>query len=517
MKPILFTICLLFSCQIFSQEYGVSMYSKIEDGQGGLPLVLDLEDWFGYAVENIGDLNNDGVTDLAVGALKDDDGGTQKGAVYILFLNPLGEVAATQKISDTEGGFTGALDTWDIFGSSLEFLGDINDDGLIELAVGAEYDGDGGLNHGAVWILSLNTDGTVASQVKISDTFGNFNAPMNDWDVFGTDVALLGDLNGDGMNDIAVSARRDKDGGSDRGAVYILFLKPDLTVDFYQKISATNGGMEGVILHEDYFGGSVANIGDLNGDGVIELAVGAYRDDDGGPNYGAVYILFMNSDGTVASYQKISNTVGNFTAEFNDQMFFGISVDLSRDINEDGLTEIIVGARGYDHDIGPNFGSFYVLNLNEDGTVANHFQYSEGYSLFLGNLTAGDSFGFSTCYVGSLTERDSFAAGAFGDSDRGQEKGSVWILQLGEILSIEAMDSPDQLIVAPNPSRKSFSLNIIDDVSKIEIYNLQGRKVMEFENVSVNKFDVSYLPVGGYVIQVINTDGRSGTFKLIKQ
>ncbi|MDC0241311.1 integrin alpha [Candidatus Nitrosopelagicus sp.] len=62
----------------------------------------------------------------------------------------------------------------------------------------------------------------------------------------------------------------------------------------------------------DTFGNEIIGIGDFDGDGIIDLAVGASEDDDGGKDKGAIYILFLNSDATVKSYQKISDTSGNF-------------------------------------------------------------------------------------------------------------------------------------------------------------------------------------------------------------
>ncbi|KJD31529.1 hypothetical protein PK35_14055 [Tamlana nanhaiensis] len=114
------------------------------------------------------------MSDLAVGAFSDDDGGTNKGTVWILFLDEDDNVISFTKISDTDGGFSGILDNDDRFGGAVSYLGDMNNDGLIELAVGADYDGDGGYWSGAVWILSLNTDGTVDSYSKISDSQGGF-------------------------------------------------------------------------------------------------------------------------------------------------------------------------------------------------------------------------------------------------------------------------------------------------------------------------------------------------------
>ena len=518
MNKFLLLVLLIGFNTVNAQVYDVTLYEKIGFEIGGFGDGLDSEDWFGYSLEGIGDLNGDGINDVAVSAIKDDDGGFNHGAIYILFLNIGGSVDSLQKISDTEGNFDGQLDEWDIFGTSISYLGDMNNDGLIEIGVGAEYDGDGGYWHGAAWILSLNTDGTVNSYVKISDTEGEFTAPLGDEDVFGTDIESIGDLDGDGFQDIAVSARRDPDGGSDRGAVYILFLNADFTVKNYQKISDTQGGLNGVLEEGDYFGGSVANIGDLNGDGTIDLAVGAYRDGDGGSNRGAIYILFMNTDGTVNNFQKISDTSGNFDEEFNDEMFFGKSIDMMGDLNADELIEIAVGARGYQEDGAINFGAFYILNLNVDGTVESYVKYTEGLQYFSGDIDEGDSFGFSVSNIGKLTEKNCIGVGAFSDNEGGFEMGSAWILQLGEILSIEDLNGfSSKTFLYPNPSKNSFSLNDITDVSNIQIVDINGRLVVSYDNLASNFFDVSYLPVGEYIVKTSKQNGNSRSFKLIKQ
>ncbi len=150
--------------------------------------------------------------------------GADRGAVWVLFLNNNGTVKSHQKISDTEGGFTGMLDDGDSFGSSVASLGDLDGDGVGDVAVGVTLDDDGGTSRGAVWILFLNTDGTVKSHQKISDTEGGFTGILDNLDSFGQSVASLGDLDGDGVGDLAVGAARDDDGGFDRGAVWVLSL-----------------------------------------------------------------------------------------------------------------------------------------------------------------------------------------------------------------------------------------------------------------------------------------------------
>jgi len=81
-------------------------------------------------------------------------------------------------------------------------------------------------------------------------------------------------------------------GGANRGAIHIMFMNIDGSVDSTVEIndSTTNGP---VLTNSDYFGSSVANIGDLNGDGVNDLAVGARFDDNGDTDSGAIHIMFM--------------------------------------------------------------------------------------------------------------------------------------------------------------------------------------------------------------------------------
>src|SRR5262245_19458329 len=347
----------------------VASETKISETAGGFGGVLDPSDLFGTSVAALGDLDGDGTGDLAVGAPNDDDGGPDQGAVWILFLDPDGTVTSETKISETAGSFGGVLDPAEFFGFSVDALGDLDGDGTGELAVGAVGDDDGGLRQGAVWILFLNPDGTVAIETKISETEGGFGGVLDDSDGFGASVAALGDLDGDGTGDLALGAWGDDDGGGlDRGAVWILFLNPDGTVASEAKISATAGGFGGALDPFDAFGVSVAALADLDGDGTGELVVGACADDGGGNQHGAVWVLFLNPDGTVASETKVSETAGGFGGVLDPSDLFGISMAALGDLDGDGTGELAVGAFG-DDDGGGNQGAVWILSL-EDDTVA---------------------------------------------------------------------------------------------------------------------------------------------------
>lgn len=338
-------------------------HQKISDIAGGFTGGIKDRNYFGYSVSSIGDLNKDGTTDIAVGAILDDDGGSARGAIWVLFLNQDGTVKRHQKISDTQGGFDGQLEASDRFGSSIANIGDINQDGITDLLVGASGDDDGGAGKGALWLLLMNIDGTVKSQQKISSTDGGFTGELNFYDAFGSSLTTIGDLDKDGMVDIAVGIPGSNDGGSQKGAIWVLFLNTNGTVKSSQKISALYGGFSGLLDDADHFGYSITSLQDLDADGNDEIVVGALDDDDNGPEKGAVWVIFPNSDGTVKAFQKISDAAGELTQKIDYYDRFGSAVSAIGDINGDGIADLAVGARGDEPNRVLNTGAVWILHL----------------------------------------------------------------------------------------------------------------------------------------------------------
>jgi len=449
-------------CLLPLHDASAASPKKISATSGDFSGTLDELDMFGWSVEAIGDLDGDGVNDLAVGAWFDDDGGTppdaNRGAVWILFLKSDGTVKGHTKISDTSGGFTATLDDEDYFGVSLAHLGDVDGDGTDDLAVGAYYDDDDNdgsdPDNGAIYLLMMNPDGTVDSHTKISETSGGFGGDLKSLDWFGWDMAALGDLDGDGVTELAVSADGDDEEGPDHGAVWILFLASDGTVKEEVKINESSGGFFGTLDDGDFFGASLAALTDVDGDGIVDLAVGADSDDGSGADQGAVYILFLNADGSVKDHTKINNLAGGFTGPLDDFDIFGIGAASVGDLDNDTIPDLAIGAYG-DDDGGPDRGAVYLLWLGPDGSVTKETKItsiSDDFDVPL-DLHDGDEFGISIALLGDLDgdgARD-LAVSAPMDDDGSVDAGAVWII------SLDKHESPGSAAV-PTMSRGGLAL-----------------------------------------------------------
>jgi len=420
---LLFTFFLSVYIQIIFCQTTVTNSQKISDIAGSFTGSLSNNDQFGQRLDGIGDLNNDGIEDIAVGAPNDDDGGGNRGAVWILFLDTNGTVKSHQKISSTQGNFSGILTNGSLFGSSIRSIDDFDNDGVTDIAVGAMDYG----TYGSVWILCLNANGTVKTHSLICAGSTGFNPTVNG-NRFGLSIANIGDLNSDGVTDIAVGSR-EHDGGYRSGAFWVLFLNSNGTVKNYQKVSDTCGNFTGILNTEDYFGICLEKLGDLNGDSILDIAVGARCDDDGGTNKGAVYILFLDTNGTVKYHTKINDTTLGFNLNNND--WFGASIANLGDIDGDSVVDIAVGAAGYPSSSSTP-GNIWILSLYQTGDVKSYNKIGTSFGGFTGTLSADDQFGYGVANIGDVNDDCivDVLVGARNDDDGGVDRGAVWVLFL---------------------------------------------------------------------------------------
>jgi len=390
--------------------------------------LLNNDDYYGYGASEIGDFDGDGITDIAVGNWGSDVGGLNRGAVQISFLNANGSIKSTTVINgSTLNG--PILNDSDNYGISVASLGDLDGDGITDLLVGTWGDDAGGSNRGTVHIHFLNADASIKSTVEINSLTPNGPVLANS-DIYGVDVASMGDFDGDGINDIIVGAFQDDSGGSNRGAAYISLLNTDGSVKSTTKISSlTPNGP--VLANGSGYGRGVTSLGDLDGDGITDIAVGAETDSTGGPLRGAVHISFLNADASVKSTVKISSLTPNGPgALLSDGDRYGVKTMNLGDLDDDGIVDLGVGAYVDDADdmVGADRGSFYIHFLNTDGSIKsttkiNHITPN---GPVLNNV---DYYGTSILNLGDMDGDGlpEIAIGAGGNDTGGSNRGTLHI------------------------------------------------------------------------------------------
>lgn len=419
-----------------AQPFGlVSSQQKISATQGGFSDNLNVFDYFGSSAAWIGDLDDDGRQELAVGARLYDAGATDRGAIWILYFDESGLVADQRRITHNTNGFGALLGDNDYFGNSLAALGDLDGDGVPDIAVGSRGSDEGGSDRGAVWIIFLNADGTVKNVLKIGDGAGGLpSGLLANGDNFGTSVAALGDVDGDGIMDLAVGAERDNGNGNTQGAAWILLLNSNGSVKQYRRIADGVAGFpSGALAANGEFGSAVAGVGDFDGNGVPDLVVGNKRDNDGGGLRGAIWVVLLETDPDlqVAGYQKISSTQGGFTGVLDNADFFGSAIAPVGDLDGDGVLDLAVGAIQDDDGVN-DAGAVWLLFMKPDGTVKEHFKISQTSGGFAGPLDAVDQFGWACAVIPGTNQSGTaqMAVGANGDDDGFNGAGAVWILNI---------------------------------------------------------------------------------------
>lgn len=290
--------------------------------------------------------------------------------------------------------------------------GDLDGDGFSDVAIGAPLVDAGGSDRGAVFVYYGTGDG-IARVTRLVDP------AREDGSNFGVSVAMAGDVNGDGFDDLLVGAAGSEDS---RGFAYVYFGSPTGVSHANHLRLYDDDGAD-----DDWFGAAVAGAGDVDGDGFADVLIGASGASRGGVNWGVAYVFHGGADGPDRYRPRILR-LGSAT----NYDHFGFAVAGAGDVDGDGYDDIAVGSPGADlagERAGTDRGAVFVFHGSADGVlgvVANRLEAPVPVD--------HDRFGYAIAGAGDL-DRDGYAdlvVGAPGADSLIDDGGTVYLYRGGD-------------------------------------------------------------------------------------
>ena len=392
----------------------------------------------GSTVAPAGDVNNDGIEDVLIGAPSGDQNTrVRSGSAYVVFGRTSPDTVDLGSLG-TDGfridgaGATAQADA----GADVAGVGDINADGFDDVAVGAPLADPAGkaANSGIAYVI-FGKSATTTIDLQNTATWDGFQVIGSFGDWVGNTVAGLGDISGDGVPDVAIGATRDDENTlSNAGSVHIVFgVDPPgatpATIDVETLTMAQGYRIEGATAN-GWLGRALSPAGDVNGDGRTDLLAGAPGSVfTGDPDTtGEAWVVYLPAS-SASPIDLASLGEGGYKisgVETND--YAGQSVAGLDDVNDDSVPDAVIGAPMVDAGGTDSGAAYVVFGKAAPGGVALGSLGSDGYAI---TGAAGQRTGTSVAAVDDVNgdERgDVLVAAPLADPSARTDAGSAWLL-----------------------------------------------------------------------------------------
>lgn len=404
------------------------------DGNNGFQVQSKLlNDVYGREVSAAGDVNGDGVDDLIIGSPIANPNGPLSGACYVVFgRSGSAGFSSSLDVSNLDGtnGFQiNGEPARNRLGVSVSAAGDIDGDGIDDLIIGADRPNNLFFDDGPTYVVFGRSQAEgIPPILELSLLNGSNGFEMST----GRAVSGVGDVNGDGVDDVIIGAS---------GASYVVFGKTG-TAGFSSSLDLSSlSGLNGFRISGetsgDKSGYSVSGAGDINGDGVDDLIIGAYRANSNGNDSGASYVLFgrrgISAFGAIVQLSLLDGPNGFKISGENPEDRSGISVSAAGDVNGDGVDDLIIGAYRASPN-GEKSGASYVVfgRLGASGFSSNlnlsDLNGSNGFQI--NGEAAGDYSGVAVSAAGDINGDgwDDVIIGADRASPNGTRSGAGYVV-----------------------------------------------------------------------------------------
>jgi len=415
---------------IFGSKNGLSnliVSSGISPSQGLVIYGAQPGDQLGNSVSYAGDVNDDKIDDIIIGALSAQGG---KGMAYVIYgsKNPPAVINLTQGLDPSQGFAIYGATLYDWLGKSVSWAGDVNNDKIDDVIVGA-YGAKNGTGAAYVIFGKKGARGNIDLGVSaFNPTEGFVILGAEEKDNFGCSVSSAGDFDGDGVGDLIIGASEKE---NQTGAAYVIYGKKKgsvfaTTIDLGQGLSPSEGFMIKGNSTTARFGWSVASAGDFNGDGRADVVIGAPAENS---MAGEAVVMFGADRGSLSEINLSSGldlNRGVRIRNFGPADILGFAAKGVGDINNDNIDDMIFTAPQAMNQTGMAYVIFGSKDFeSSEIDVSKGLGPKEGFRIIGGGPQ--NYLGVSASVVGDMND-DGFNDIIVGAHGINEQAGAVYLL-----------------------------------------------------------------------------------------